>query len=60
MGKGVHQRFQLPLRQIDIIENYGNMLWIARCYARQHLGIRIAGILKRWTEKLRLQMWMSA
>ena len=60
MGKGVHQRFQLPVRQVDIFKNYSNVLWISLRCARQHLGIRVRGVLKRWTEKLRLQMGPSA
>src|SRR2546421_8821747 len=60
MSKGVHQRLQLPVRQVDIVKYHSNVLWISLRRARQHLGIWVRGILKRWTEKLRLQMGPSA
>src|SRR6266699_3317063 len=60
MSKGVHQRLQLPVCQVDIIKYYSNVLWISLRRARQHLCIWVRGILKRWTEKLRLQMGPSA
>src|SRR5947209_3509032 len=64
MSKGVHQRLQLPVCHVDIFKNYSNVLWISLRRSRQHLGIRVGGILKRWTEKFRLHMgpgaWLSS
>ena len=58
IGKGVRQRIQLPVRQVNVLEENSLLLGVTLSRARQHLSIGMGRILKRWTEQLRLQMGM--